>query len=59
MRAGRCSHRLGLAFSLLIISVSTVIFIRTLIRIDPEKFKAAFAATGGDQIAMAFGACRV
>ena len=48
-------RRLGLAFSLLIISVSTVIFIRTLVRIDPRKFEAAFAATGGDQIAMAFG----
>jgi glycosyltransferase 2 family protein len=48
-------RRLGIAFSLLIISVSTVIFIRTLVRIDPEKFKAAFAATGGDQIALSFG----
>jgi hypothetical protein len=47
-------RRLGFAFSLLIISVSAVIFIRTLVRIDPQKFKAAFAATGGDQIAMAF-----
>ena len=48
-------RRLGLAFSLLIISVSTFIFGRTLMRIDMAKFKAAFAATGGDQIAMAFG----
>ena len=48
-------RRLGLAFSLLIISVSMVIFIRTLLRIDPRKLEAAFAATGGDQIAMAFG----
>ncbi len=48
-------RRLGLAFSLLIISASGVIFIRTLVRIDPRKFEAAFAATGGDQIAMAFG----
>jgi len=47
-------RRLGLAFSLLIISVSGVIFLRTLVRIDPRKFAAAFAATGGDQIAMAF-----
>jgi len=47
-------RRLGLALSLLIIAVSAVIFFRTLIRIDPERFKAAFAATGGDQIAMAF-----
>ena len=47
-------RRLGLAFSLLIISVSAVIFIRTLLRIDPGKFGAAFAATRGDQIALAF-----
>ena len=32
-----------------------VVFIRTLVRIDPRKFEAAFASTGGDQIAMAFG----
>jgi glycosyltransferase 2 family protein len=48
-------RRLGLAFSLLIISVSAVIFVRTLVRIDPNKFKAAFAATSSDQIALAFG----
>ena len=48
-------HRLGVAFSILIISVSTFIFGRTLIGIDPRKFEAAFAATGRDQIAMAFG----
>jgi uncharacterized membrane protein YbhN (UPF0104 family) len=48
-------RRLGLAFSLLIISVSTVFVVRTLIRIDLQQFKAAFAATGGDQIATAFG----
>jgi uncharacterized membrane protein YbhN (UPF0104 family) len=48
-------HRLGLTFSVLIISVSTFVFGRTLIGIDPRKFEAAFAATGADQIAMAFG----
>ena len=48
-------RRLGLAFSLLIISVSAVLFVRTLVRIDLQQFKAAFAATGGDQIATAFG----
>ncbi|MGD1036491.1 MAG: lysylphosphatidylglycerol synthase domain-containing protein [Roseiarcus sp.] len=48
-------RRLGLAFSLLIVSVSMIVFVRTLIRIDPRQFAAAFAATGGDQIAMAFG----
>jgi hypothetical protein len=48
-------HGLGVAFSVLIISVSVFIFGRTLIGIDPHKFKAAFAATGADQIAIAFG----
>ncbi len=47
-------RRLGVAASLLIISVSATIFVRTLIRIDPNKFKAAIAATDGDQIALAF-----
>jgi len=51
----RLFRRLGMAFSLLIITVSTVIFVRTLARIDAQQFKAAFAATGGDQIASAFG----
>ena len=48
-------HRLGVAFSVLIISVSTVIFGRTLIGIDPRRFEEAFAATGADQIVTAFG----
>ena len=48
-------RRLGIVSSVLIISVSTFIFGRTLIRIDPRKFEQAFAATGVDQIAMAFG----
>ena len=48
-------HRIGLATSLAIISVSAFIFGRTLIRVDPRKFQEAFAATGADQIAMAFG----
>ena len=48
-------HRLGVTFSVLIISVSTFIFGRTLVRIDPHRFEEAFAATGRDQIAMAFG----
>jgi len=51
----RLLRRLGMAVSLLIISVSAVIFVRTVIRIDPAQFKAAFTATGGDQIASAFG----
>ncbi len=52
-------HRIGLGFSLLIISVSTIIFGRTLIGIDPRRFEAAFAATGADQIAMAFALAAV
>ena len=48
-------RRIGLGVSFLIISVSTFIFGHTLISIDPRNFEAAFAATGADQIAMAFG----
>jgi uncharacterized membrane protein YbhN (UPF0104 family) len=48
-------RRIGLGVSILIISVSTLIFGHTLISIDPRHFQAAFAATGGDQIALAFG----
>ena len=48
-------RRIGVGFSVLIISVSTFIFGHTLISIDPRNFEAAFAATGADQIAMAFG----
>ena len=51
----RLFRRLGMALSLLIIAGSAVIFARTLARIDLQQFKAAFAATGGDQIASAFG----
>ncbi len=46
-------RRVGVAFSLAILSVSIYIFGRTLLQIDPRKFAAAFAATGADQIAMA------
>ena len=48
-------RRIGLGISVLIISISTIIFGRTLIGIDPVSFEAAFAATGVDQIAAAFG----
>jgi uncharacterized membrane protein YbhN (UPF0104 family) len=47
-------RRLGVAASIIIIAVSTTIFVRTLMRIDPGKVKAAIAATGGDQIALSF-----
>jgi len=48
-------RRIGFGLSLTIILVSAIIFARALIRINLGEFQAAFAATGGDQIAMAFG----
>jgi hypothetical protein len=48
-------RRIGVAISMAILSVSIFIFGRTLITIDPQQFEAAFAATGADQIAEAFG----
>jgi uncharacterized membrane protein YbhN (UPF0104 family) len=53
-RRRRTLRRLGVAASFLIIAVSATIFVRTLLRIDVNKFKAAIAATGGDQITLAF-----
>jgi glycosyltransferase 2 family protein len=47
-------HRLALAASLLIVSISLLFFIRTIIKVDPRQLQAAFAATGLDQIALAF-----
>jgi hypothetical protein len=47
-------RRLGVAASLLIVAVSTTIFVRTLSRVDLNKFKAAIASTGSDQITLAF-----
>ena len=48
-------RRIGFALSLTIILASAIIFFRVLIRINVGQFQAGFAATGGDQIAMAFG----
>ena len=48
-------RRVGVAASLMIVATSLTIFVRTVMRIDIAKFKAAFAATDGDQILMAFG----
>jgi uncharacterized membrane protein YbhN (UPF0104 family) len=48
-------RRLGFLLSLTIVAVSAIIFIRTLVHIDPQQFAAAFAATSVDQIATAFG----
>src|SRR5271165_1764803 len=53
-RRRRTLRRLGVAASFLIIAVSATIFVRTLLRVDLNKFKAAIAATGGDQITLAF-----
>jgi glycosyltransferase 2 family protein len=47
-------RRLGVAASLIIIAVSLTIFVRTIVRIDPNKFKAAIAGTSGDQFMLAF-----
>jgi glycosyltransferase 2 family protein len=54
-RHRRALRRIGLAASALIIAVSLTIFLRSLLHIDVNKFKAAIAATGGDQIMLAFG----
>src|SRR5271170_2912857 len=47
-------RRLGVAASLIIIAVSLTIFVRTIVRIDPNKFKAAIAGTSGDQFMLSF-----
>jgi uncharacterized membrane protein YbhN (UPF0104 family) len=54
-RRRKLLRRAGLVFSALLIVISLAIFARTLMRIDPGKFAAAFAATSRDQILMAFG----
>jgi uncharacterized membrane protein YbhN (UPF0104 family) len=53
-RHRKALRRLGVAASVLIISVSATIFVRTLLHVDWNKFRAAIAATGGDQIALSF-----
>ncbi|HEY5204896.1 MAG TPA: lysylphosphatidylglycerol synthase domain-containing protein [Roseiarcus sp.] len=47
-------RRLGVAASLIIIAGALTIFAHTLSHIDPSKFKAAIAGTGGDQILLSF-----
>ena len=47
-------RRLGLAASLFIIAGALTIFVRTLAHIDPGKFRAAIAGTGGDQFLLSF-----
>ena len=46
-------RRLGLTISLAIVSISLFVFVRTIVKVDPRQFEAAFAATGLDQIALA------
>jgi glycosyltransferase 2 family protein len=53
-RRGSQLRRLGVVASLIIIAGALTIFARTLTRIDPNKFKAAIAGTGGDQILLSF-----
>jgi uncharacterized membrane protein YbhN (UPF0104 family) len=47
-------RRLGIAASVIIIAGALTIFVRTLSHIDPNKFRAAIAGTGGDQILLSF-----
>jgi glycosyltransferase 2 family protein len=47
-------RRLGIAASVLIVAGALAIFVRTLSHIDPNKFRAAIAGTGGDQIMLSF-----
>ena len=47
-------RRLGIAASLVIITGALAIFARTLAHIDPDKFRAAIAGTGSDQILLSF-----
>jgi glycosyltransferase 2 family protein len=55
IRKNRVSlHRLGWAVSLIIVSTSLFFFFRTIIKVDPRQLQGAFAATGSDQIALAF-----
>jgi uncharacterized membrane protein YbhN (UPF0104 family) len=48
-------RRLGVAASLIIVSVSIIIFGRTLLKIDFAQFESAFRATSANQIFLAFG----
>lgn len=47
-------RRLGIAASFIIIAGALTIFVRALSHIDPNKFRAAIAGTGGDQIMLSF-----
>ena len=47
-------RRVGLALSLTIVAISAVIFLRTIVSVDPAQLQAAFAATSARQIFLAF-----
>jgi hypothetical protein len=47
-------RRLGLAASLVIIAGALTIFVHTIARVDPNKFKAAIAGTSGEQFMLSF-----
>jgi glycosyltransferase 2 family protein len=47
-------RRFGVAASLIIIAGALTIFVHTILRIDPNKFKAAIAGTSGDQFLLSF-----
>ena len=47
-------RRLGVAASVVIIAGALAIFVHTLVRVDPNKVKAAIASTSRDQFMLAF-----
>src|SRR3984957_6055282 len=47
-------RRLGIAASIIIIAGALAIFLHMLVRIDPNKVKAAIASTSGDQFLLSF-----
>ncbi len=47
-------RRLGVAASVIIIAGALTIFVRTLIRVDPNKVRAAIAGTSRDQFMLSF-----
>ncbi len=47
-------RRFGVAASLIIVAGALTIFVHTILRIDPNKFKAAIAGTSGNQFMLSF-----
>jgi glycosyltransferase 2 family protein len=54
-RRRKLLRRVGAVVSLCLIAGAAAIFVRTLMRLDIPKFEHAIAATGSDQIVLAFG----